>query len=307
MIKTETVFVLGAGASHAYGLPLGWSLWQSMIGLDSEYVELLNNLGFTRADYQTFQNQLDGSVPRSIDKFLADRPEFDGIGRVLIAARLLRQEQEAQLRRREENWYAFLLDRMGSLNDLKRNNLSIVTFNYDRSFEQFMLSTLRYRTDRPTEEIAEKIGSIPIVHVYGKLGPLEWQVNPREPSVPYGGELNATTVRLAADSIKTIHNEGCNTPEFERARGLLREAERIEFLGFHYHKENMDRLQLPLKNSRLYNPTRIIRGTSLGLIEEDKVKIETQYEGLVLPRYPAAPKDLTVLEYLRRQSDLFST
>ena len=54
-------------------------------------------------------------------------------------------------------------------------NVAFITFNYDRSLEFFLLTTLKNRYQKTEQECAAKLKNIPIVHLYGKLALLPWE------------------------------------------------------------------------------------------------------------------------------------
>ena len=77
MIKTETVLVLGAGASMPYGYPSGHTLRQMLIdpGL---FNPLLEKQWFEQEDINAFCRIFMHSGMKSIDAFLADQAVLIG-------------------------------------------------------------------------------------------------------------------------------------------------------------------------------------------------------------------------------------
>src|SRR5262249_53254614 len=70
-------------------------------------------------------------------------------------------------------WYGHVLDRMGSKpDDFRQNNLSVLTFNYDRSFEQFLFLALQDRYGIGPTDAANLLDEMPVVHLHGSLGSL---------------------------------------------------------------------------------------------------------------------------------------
>ena len=122
MIKTETLFILGAGAHKPYDMPLGSELAQQLIALLPAKLPKpipggrpnLNDFSricaelysgkvplMSRGSYNLlpqmleFRNQLDGAGQQSIDDFLRTyhaEPGFPEIGRLGIAYLLMKTE-----------------------------------------------------------------------------------------------------------------------------------------------------------------------------------------------------------------------
>ena len=61
---------------------------------------------------------------------------------------------------------------------LSKSNLTIITFNYDRSLEHYLYNTFLNFTKSLTEkEKIEELKKLKIYHVYGKLADLPWESN----------------------------------------------------------------------------------------------------------------------------------
>ena len=157
------------------------------------------------------------------------------------------------------HWYNYLFEKMrtNSFEDFKQNQLSIITFNYDRSLEHYFISKLLTRWgERKHGECKEMLSNIPIIHVYGKLAPLPWE---DEPGIPYDfdvSNLARTDTRTDKDfhthlyinkaykQIKIMKDDEIFSTEFRKASKKLKFAHRIFFLGFGYHEMNLIRLNL---------------------------------------------------------------
>lgn len=90
MIRRNTVFVLGAGASYPYGFPTGEGLVNEIIALASEErtrdAFLLN--GCVDRDVKRFAQDLSDSEFPSVDAFLEHRRDFLTIGKLAISLSL---------------------------------------------------------------------------------------------------------------------------------------------------------------------------------------------------------------------------
>jgi hypothetical protein len=248
MIDIPTVLVLGAGASAPLGFPTGQGLKKQICSRDfrqGSTVQVLNTLGFESDSIGSFTHALNQSGRPSVDAFLEYRNDFLDIGKAAIAVVLLPLEKTGTLFKPENsNWYELLF---GVLCDgtpfekVDQNKLSVITFNYDRSLEQYLFTALKNSYNKSDKECAGKLSRFPIVHVHGSLGALPWQTGSLIPVV-YDSEGETACVGRAASNIKIIPEATIDTPEFHQAHKLISEAERLMFLGFGYHPKNMERL-----------------------------------------------------------------
>jgi hypothetical protein len=122
------------------------------------------------------------------------------------------------------------------------DNLAIINFNYDRCVEHFLYRALHelYPTKGEayiSELITKKLH---IIHPYGAIGRLPWQGGTN--IIRFGGEVENDLVRLSSQ-IRTFNEEIEEGEETERMRDLLMRADRLVFLGCHFHKQNMALLQ----------------------------------------------------------------
>lgn len=252
MSKQRICFVLGAGASFPYGLPLGSQLSHDIIGLE-ETLELrvaagLNDIPspHVQSKFSQFKDAFRFSAKTSIDGFLARNPRYSDIGKIAIAACILKREIRENLfanRGGNEDWYQYFWDRISvdDWDDFDPSHISIVTFNYDRSLEKFLTTAAIYTYNKSVDEVAEKLSKIKIIHVYGSLGPKwEWE----EGYLEYGGALTSGAIQKAADGIQVIPEERGDSDQFILAKNLLLHANKIAFMGFGFDSINMQRLDV---------------------------------------------------------------
>jgi NAD-dependent SIR2 family protein deacetylase len=274
VITTPTVLVLGAGASYPYGFPTAKGLkeliceqFSSTNARASQFLSFLNPEGSNYAPEEFFQFReafLKSGQP-SVDAFLERRPEFLDVGKLAIAFCLMPFEKEANLYypdpSRGGNWYEYLSVKLNSsFEEFGQNKVSIITFNYDRSLEHYLLNSLINLHGKTRDECAEALAQIPIVHVYGQLGERAY---PQQGSQMYRPDQveHPRYVETAAAGIRLYHEEA--EAASTSARELLSRAKRICFLGFSYNPFNVARLKLG--RSKLELSTTII-GTTRGLI-----------------------------------------
>ena len=320
MIKNDTVLILGAGASRAYGFPLGPKLkamiWNAFDGATSS--PILWALGADRAKPKTiayvkweieeFNKALLLSPDYSIDSFLEHQCDrFKSIGKVGIAACLLPLEQRTSLYDDwmkvylekdldfkivfdDRHWYQYLFNEMCKeckFEDFADNKLSIITFNYDRSLEYYLLHSLEAKYGKDIKECAEVLKRFEIIHVYGSLGELTELSTGSDQDVPYltsdsTEEQKAFYYKKSADSIRIIPEERgieANSDYLLDAHTSLREAKRIYFLGFGFLEDNMNKLFTNADSMGKYNLLKEIGGkcfgTAMGLSPHLKEKLAT--------------------------------
>jgi hypothetical protein len=144
MTPDGIIFVLGAGASEPYGLPLGNQLFQQVIehfSRDSAIqTDFLNAAPFNKKHIDDFILALRYSGFTSVDEFLEKRGEFVDIGKGIMTIELLTREKGDALWSAQRNWMQFIYGKMATtkFDDFgRRNPVSFITYNYDRTVEYF--------------------------------------------------------------------------------------------------------------------------------------------------------------------------
>jgi hypothetical protein len=137
---------------------------------------------------------------------------------------------------------------------------SQLSFNYDRSLEHFLLNSLHYSHGKAFDKCAETLAKIPIIHVYGQLGTVKYSY-PLERYNQYRPDRDRLINVGAARGITLLHED--ESGEAEKAREVLKTAERVCFLGFSYHPLNVDRLNL---GAARFDLRTTVIGTARGLL-----------------------------------------
>ncbi len=261
MITAPTVLVLGAGASMPFNFPSGAKLLQDIIKLLSTDKMLQHVPANNPTDLRAFQNALSHSGTSSIDAFLEHRPEFIEVGKIAIALSLMPCEKDEALFQSSQHWYQFLFQQLNaSFNNFGENKLGIITYNYDRSLEYYLVTALQNKYGKDFESCLEQFKKIHFIHLHGSLGD------------PFGGDhtthksysSNCTPkdIGVGARNIKIIHESIDNEPQFKKAHDLLINAKKICFLGFGYDKTNLNRISPQVKIDWRLTP---VYGTAFGL------------------------------------------
>lgn len=298
MIKSPITLILGAGASAHLQFPTGEKLHNEIVETANAIgTQELFNTGIELKEVREFGDALRRSGVLSVDAFLQTRREYLEVGKFLIARQLIKVEHEPTLHQGgSENWYFYLYNKLcgsnGCFEDLEQNQLKIVTFNYDRSLEQFLFVSLLNRFNKPINEIAQAIERLGIYHVHGKLGNLPWQGG--QYTRAYNGSISPQIIAKAAEGIHLIHDE---IPDLGVIQKIIAGSKEIHFLGLGYHELNMRRLGFPMKS-----PPSTMSGTSRGLTVHEAELIQKEY-GVYLVNGRFQQRE-TILDLLRNHADL---
>jgi hypothetical protein len=292
MIKKSAVFVLGAGASCPYGFPSGRELREQIIEhyIDDFRVYLYAknpNESYIREmlkEEKEFIEAFRKSTTPSIDLFIARNEKRYGIvGKRAIAFRILAAEKESSFRerakKREQDWYEWFFVQLTEkiikeeeFNHFNENEISVISFNYDRSMEHFLYDSLRNSFKSiSSEKIVEQLKKIKICHIFNQLAYLEWQN--QVDYVEYRTESKNVNIDKLAENIIIVHDDKDN-PKLQEAHDMLSKANRVFFLGFGYANENLKTLKIP---ESLANVSFVL-GTGLNLSLKDVANYESLFK-----------------------------
>lgn len=307
MITNNTVLVLGAGASKPYRLPLGRELTDRICRMSEQELlpkvaELFEACGITVAEVQTFARKLLGSRVKSVDAFIEKQPHLQECGKLVMAHCLCSCEEAGAVVGIgiEDDWYSHLWDRMHAgatvPDQIIHNNLRVITFNYDRSLDYFLFQAIKHTYGLADDPAMKVLSTIPILHLYGSLGPLS--VSPALDARAYTTVLDANALRVAASGIRIIPEARVADEVFQKARKWFEWASYIGFMGFGFDPINCERLGLRSVldwcAERRMPPKQILAST-LGLTP---VEIETAMQR-TCPNYGWAHLPHNCLSFLR--------
>lgn len=299
MFRRKTLFIVGAGASCEAGLPSGHTLKgvvANMLNIsgirdgDRRVRDAINMSAATldgphvREHLAAATYAIRNAMPLaiSIDNFLDAHQGDEAIelcGKIAIAKAVLDAEQNSLLFYPDpetsfdvgglaETWYvrfAQLLMEGVRRSDIAKaiENVSIITFNYDRCIEHFLRQAfMTYYRIKPSD--AETlVARIPIKHPYGQVGRLDWEDG--DEGVGFGMPEAADLLRLSRQ-IRTFTERVEDEAAIGTIHDLVDQAETIVFLGFAYHLQNLRLLTPPSRSPRR---RKRIFGTTLGVSESD--------------------------------------
>lgn len=270
MITSNTVFVLGAGASAHLGFPTSQELIDrivSELAKGSLLCRTLSCLDHEMSRIDHLKHVLSTSDLNTPDFIIASNPELQTIGAQAIAWTIGIYEDPAALSNSNPNdpFYRYIWNQMYAVDVEKftENNVRVINFNYDRSLEQYLIDQL-VNTYGITHERAYDIRShsalmLPVHGQIGALPPTE-----REPARRYKTTWFSDSSRLpddelddfrkAASQIKIATQTNITDDEFTKAQIWLAEAECVIFVGFAFHSMNTHNLKLI---ETLCDPTRV--------------------------------------------------
>ncbi|MBL8831539.1 MAG: hypothetical protein JNL71_04050 [Rhodospirillales bacterium] len=335
----KTLFVLGAGSSTEFDLPDGQKLATQIVKdlniyfedftprVSSGSQEIANAIRL-HAPSEVNQHrgaavQISAGLPfaNSIDTFMEshkDDPYIQVCGKLAIVKSILEAEHKSQLYldpnrnqqekfsfpRLKETWISKLMRSLSegiSKHETAKafENISFINFNYDRCVEQFFFHAMKARFTLSDEAAAEAMQALTIVHPYGTIGNLPWQK--RSETVEYGQFKPSPELLLTLSKRIRTFTEGSASKDLKSTIvKLISEAELIVFLGFAYHKQNMQLLTPDADLDPKFPSARAL-GTAKGVSQSDRDVIEFSIKAMQRPVFlwsEAELKDASCSELL---------
>ena len=132
------------------------------------------------------------------------------------------------------------------------DKLHVITFNYDLTLEHFLLMGLQQAYHLPEKDAAAIINAkLDVDHVYGLVADLPWQ--DKGHGFAFGRKPDGRDLVHLWNRITTFNEEISDTQLLEKLAKKVSGAERIVFLGCHFHDQNMKLLRaaLPAKGGEV--------------------------------------------------------
>jgi hypothetical protein len=204
-----------------------------MVGLHLPSV--LKRAGFPESQCSAFGKALETSEKFSIDAFLENRREFQDIGRAAIAVHIAQCESRSVIARGgrpDRDWLRYFYNQLGAtIEDHVSQGLSVISYNYDRSFEAWFERAWAADYPTPIESARKSLAQLKVIHVHGMIGEQDFGVAPDE-----------LDVRAAASGVRLVFDKAEDSKVYKQARAAIQDAETICFLGFGYDSVNVGRL-----------------------------------------------------------------
>jgi hypothetical protein len=154
----------------------------------------------------------------------------------------------------EKTWYMrfwkLLVQNGCEIDQLKKRlqKFSIISFNYDRCIERFLILAVRVYYAVTQEDAEEVLEYLDVIHPYGYIGSL---LKNSKDYVPYGADdLMDDVILSLVDNIQTysegVHLKGVK----ERIENVLQLSDTVVLLGFGFHSQNMCLLKYFSENRR---------------------------------------------------------
>ncbi len=309
MIQKRTVFVLGAGASMAYGFPSGPTLrheicTETLAPGDLRH-KILMEMGHSYDEVEQCRIALARSWASSIDMFIASRADHADVAKAAIALTIAKYERDNDLffADPKEDWFRYLWRFLHDPNGepLPKDRVSFVTFNYDRTLEHALANGLKHAKNVP--EVTSKV--LPtIVHVYGSLGKYPFQ-GIKKYTRDFATRSDAENIIQSRASIDVTFDKTPSSSFPAKAQKLLGRAEQVIFLGFGYDEDNLRVLKL-LKQDSCLDPDCHVRGTAMHLTGTERVLVESLLGRQYMPGGLAfGLEEMNCLMYLRESVGYF--
>ena len=303
MPRETTVIVVGAGASQEAGLPTTPQLKRTIADYLDIKFERSGDMGGDRTIAESLHTrrdinqaisacrQISDALPQamSIDNFIdahQRNSDIEFFGKLAIVRAILEAEKNSHLYidpsniynrldfgSVEETWFNMFWQRLSEncqADGLKERLASVVfiVFNYDRCIEHFLYYSIQNYYGLSDQEAASLVSAMQIFHPYGMVGSLPWTGGPAP--MDFGAEpVSDDLVRLARQ-IKTF-TEGTdpNASDIAAIRNHVAQADTLVFLGFAFHRQNLELLKRTGDSQEDQNTGTKCFGTAVGISDVD--------------------------------------
>lgn len=224
----------------------------------------------------------------SIDNYMdvhSDDKHIELFGKLAIVRTILEAEAESMLvvdplkansqinfKGAGDTWFRSFFQRLTEncqSKDLAKrlSSIVLVIFNYDRCIEHYLYYALQSFYYLSAQEVASLLRGMEIYHPYGTVGSLPWLG--REGAIEYGATPDLSELLELSSQIKTfteVTDEASN--DMIAIRSHMSTSRKLVFLGFAFHRLNLDFLMPKVPSHRRQIPRKIF-ATAWGLSESD--------------------------------------
>lgn len=339
MFKDNTVFVVGAGASSDFGLPIGWDLLRTIKANCHFELDMWRQLkegptaifrhyervygredpkgieDFTRRLLACAQIKIGIESADSIDEYIyrySHDPIIAEVGKLQIAYAISLAEEYSTMgggfaempQSLDGTWIWSFTKAL--INGIRANevdeigqNISIICFNYDRCIEHYLEHALTRSFHGLTREAARKI-----VSKINIIHPYGWLGDLER--FPYG---KSQQFPLMAENLITW-SESVRDPEIvETMKIAIKEARQIVFMGFGFAAQNME-----LLNSQPSSTTFQVLGTedvpdvyttAYGIPKEVESSLKSKITELYVDQWSMAAESSIHFQYGAKCKEFF--
>src|SRR5207253_8032744 len=118
--------------------------------------------------HDEFRKKIEGIERDSIDQFVKEFPKYKGVVRRTISEIILMRENKDvfSVEDKDDHFYQYFVNKVSPD---RYKEFTIVTFNYDRSFERFISNYLHHKYEGDKRQIRYSLRELKIIHVHGRL------------------------------------------------------------------------------------------------------------------------------------------
>lgn len=321
MFNSNTAFIIGAGASHEAGLPIGSGLTERIAELVNLHVqggipsrgdhEIYQSMRILGSQEQWADNRFIASgravaeameLAPSIDTFLEshkENPEFVKIGKMGIVRAISLAEAGSKLAPGSDDqlpisikslastWYYGLARQLfngvpANQPHLAFENVSFVVFNYDRCLQHFLKRAVEVYFRLTAEQADAVVQKATFIHPYGTLGSVFEGENGR---LRFG--QTRFDIASVSDRIRTFSE---SSELADEVRSAVIKADTLVFLGFGFHEQNMALLDVAKDIGAITVKPKMVYATTMELSSSDEAVVRNQISyaliGRPLSNYP---------------------
>jgi len=284
MFRDKTTFVIGAGASAEFGLPVGTQLAMNIrdsariassklhgLQIVDEDLEQAIKIGwpeFTRDEIIMALRRIHAAIDTSIsiDAFIhrnRDDPVLVHMGKALIAWNIAKAEAQSKMKAIAQTELGETIDRsqltdtwigkftrilFDGVSDIEQipKQVSIICFNYDRCIEAYLIESIMiaFNVDRLVAEGV--VNDMNIIHPYGYLGKVT--NNPfdvKDDECLFAYPVQSNfPLRQVANRIRTYTEQTDSAELISDIHLAIDDAHNLVFLGFGFNNQNLDLLRV---------------------------------------------------------------
>lgn len=233
---------------------------------------------------KSFAKSIRHSMMVSTDEFLKnrlsqDKSEEADFGKRLIAREILIAEKESEnsytrgseSKKKNEwlgniDWIQHLLSRIDQQPNWEEilKQTVFLTFNYDRVLEYCIFLYLTADKQYKSTAAHAFIEEMQIFHVNGYIGPIK--------TIPFGAVENGQYQEIAK-GMETVWEKRQNRDESEKQKyqEILKNANRVYFLGFSYIPDNLDSIGID-RGAEIIHDAKVY-ATAMGLSPQNRLRV----------------------------------